>query len=113
MTNYDKRPLAIEAKGNGSYFYRWNIVEVQKEDITSYDCEEVTIWLPLTKEKIKRTVISHIWGNNFEQKLVNEYNSYKLGVLDDSGAEERYKEFLKQRIAIKEKIDKDCLTFNI
>ena len=113
MANYDKSPLAIESKGNGSYFYRWDIDKVQIEDRTLYNCKEVTIWLPLTKEKIKRAVIDALWGKNYEQKLINEYNSVKLGLLDDDLAEGRYKDFLQQRIAIKEQVDKDCEEFNI
>lgn len=116
MTNYDKRPLAFESKGNGSYFYRWNIVEVQRDEITSYNCEEVTIWLPLSKEVVKRTVIEYLWGGDHEKKLINEYNSVKLGVIDGAEADTivaNYKAFLADRIAIKEQIDKDCLMFNI
>ena len=117
MANYDKRPLALEPKGNGSYFYRWNITENKKKFecgvTTSYDCKEVTVWQPISKEAIKRTVINHLWGDNYEQKLINEYNSAKLGMLTGTDAEDNYKKFLRCRIAIKEQIDEDCLTFNI
>ena len=117
MANYDKRPLQIEAKGNGSYFYRWDITENKKQSecgvTTSYDCKEVTIWNPVTKEAIKRTVINHLWGDNYEQKLINEYNSAKLGILTSADAEDNYKKFLEARIAIKEHIDEDCLMFNV
>lgn len=116
MANYDKRPLAFESKGNGSYFYRWNIVEVQRDEITSYDCEEVTIWLPLSKEVVKKTVIEYLWGGDHEKKLINEYNSVKLGVVDGDEADiivANYKAFLIERIAIKEQVDNDWEKFKI
>ena len=114
MTNYDKRPLAFEAKGNGSYFYRWNITEVQRDDITSYNCDEVTIWLPLSKEVVKRTVIEYLWGGDHEKKLINEFNSIQLGVINGDEADvivDNYKTFLEDRIAIKEQIDVDWEEF--
>ena len=30
-TYYDEKPAVIEAVGNGGYYYRWNIKEVQIE----------------------------------------------------------------------------------
>ena len=114
--NYDKKPIVLEAKGNGSYFYRWNIQEVTKEDTTSYNCEEVTIWAPVTKAKIKKTVINAKWSKNYEQKLVNEYNSMKLGLCSDDESviiTEKYKEFLTKRIEIKAHINADCEDLNI
>ena len=114
MANYDKRPLAFEAKGNGSYFYRWGITEVQRDDITSYNCDEVTIWLPLSKEVVKKTVIEYLWGGDHEKKLINEYNSVKLGVINGDEADvivANYKVFLAERIAIKKMVDVDWNEF--
>lgn len=116
MQNYDKKPSILEAKGNGSYFYRWNIQEVTREDITSYDCNEVTVWSPLTRSKINKVVINNLWDKDTEQKLINEYNSVQLGLCSDDESvriTERYKEFLTERSLIKTHINADCEELNI
>jgi len=119
-SNYDKKPLVLEAKGNGSYFYRWGIEEVEKENEgevrTSYDCNEVTLWKPITRDSIKKKVIETLWGGDHEKKMINEYNSVQLGVIEGDDATnviERYKDFLNKRIAIKAMIDNDCDELNI
>lgn len=119
-SNYDKKPSVIEAKGNGSYFYRWNIEKVkvtsEEEERTSYNCNEVTLWLPITRDSIKRKVIETLWGADHEKKLINEFNSAKLGIITGDKATEvtnQYKQFLQDRIAIKAMIDNDCDELNI
>lgn len=118
--NYDKKPLVLESKGNGSYFYRWNIEEVQQEmegEVrTSYDCYEVTLWKPITRDSIKKKVIETIWGGDHEKKMINEYNSVQLGIITGDEAIEsthNYEQFLDERIVIKAMIDYDCDKLNI
>ncbi|MFA6662031.1 MAG: hypothetical protein WCQ63_04520 [Methanomethylophilus sp.] len=114
MTNYDSKPSILEAKGNGSYFYRWDIKEISREQegnlVKSYDCEEVTIWSPLNKDKVKLAVINYMWGNNHEQKLINEYNSAKLGLFNEEENAVKikaYEDFLRKRVEIKQMVDDD------
>jgi len=118
--NYDKKPLALEAKGNGSYFYRWDIegaiTSFEDENRVSYNCQEITLWLPITRDSIKKKVIEYLWGGDHEKKMINEFNSVQLGVVVGDEATEvtdKYKNFLKDRIAIKAMIDQDCDDFNI
>jgi len=116
IQNYDKKPIVLEAKGNGSYFYRWNIQEVAKEDTTSYNCDEVTIWSPITRSKIKKEVINHLWNKDFEQKLINKYNAVQLGIYSDDESKkivDEYTQFLSDLKEIKEHIDLDCEELNI
>lgn len=92
---YDNQPTKLEAVGNGSYVYRFNIQKVEKPataetteladtDESSvqeqWQCEEVTVWSPLSSNKITEAVITEKWDNNQEQKLVNEYNAANLGM---------------------------------
>lgn len=117
---YDHKPATIEAVGDGSYKYRWNIVEIVPEvtdeninelHLSQWRCDEVTVWGPLTSNKITEAVIGELWTNNDEQKLVNEYNSAQLGVLEEAEAEAKiaaYKKFLTARTAVKKHIDEDC-----
>lgn len=90
---YDNQPAKLEAVGNGSYVYRFNIQKVEKpatvepSELASDDeapvqeqwkCEEATVWAPLSSNKITETVITEKWDNNREQKLVNEFNAANL-----------------------------------
>jgi hypothetical protein len=117
---YDKKPSVLEAVGNGSYRYRYNIEEeipeVKDENASEtnrsqWKCQEVTVWLPLSSNGITEAVISDKWENNYEQKLVNEYNAVQLGIITGEEAEERvaaYKAFLTARAALKAQVDADC-----
>ena len=114
---YSTKPSKIEAVGNGSYLYRYNITEEQTEATeqteqqTQWSCEEVTVWAPLTANKITEIVLTERWGNNYEQKLVNEYNSAQMGLLSEEEAQTRieaYKTFLQERTILKTQIDNDC-----
>lgn len=117
---YDNKPSVLEAVGNGSYRYRYNIEEVipevteeniNEEHTSHWKCQEVTVWLPLSSNGITEAVISDKWENNYEQKLVNEYNAVQLGIITGEEAEERvaaYKAFLTARAALKAQVDADC-----
>lgn len=84
MANYDAKPSKLEAVGNGSYLYRFNIEEKTVEHFaegtgeavetrSSWECEEVTVWSPLTSNKITEAVIGTLCPVSHEQKLVNEF----------------------------------------
>ncbi|MEG2228152.1 MAG: hypothetical protein RRY39_06605 [Odoribacter sp.] len=130
--NYDKKPAILEAIGNGSYFYRWDIKEERVEHLANnpmestssvgsskqpvlvaqWSCLEVIVWGTLTANKITESVISAMWGNGVEAKLLNDYNASVLGVLDNSYTE-KYRSFLSRRKLLKEHIDADCVILNI
>lgn len=120
---YSNKPSKLEAVGNGSYLYRWNITELepveregQENGISNWECEEVVIWKPLSSNKITETVISEKWGNDYEQKLINEYNAIQMGITDGAAKEKGvnlYKEFLLERSRIKRQIDADCMELGI
>ena len=124
MAFYDEKPSKLEAVGNGSYLYRYNIEEVvpelvegeeQVERHSQWKCNEVTVWTPLTPNKITEAVITAICPATHEQKLVNEYNAANLGMVGGSKTSDEaktriaaYKEFLEYRNALKEQVDADC-----
>ena len=120
---YDHKPSVLEAVGNGSYIYRWDIVEFKQpahdesgEPTTQWKCQEVTVWSPVTSNKITEAVISELWDSNYEQKLVNEYNAAQLGVYDEKTAAAKvaaYKAFLTERNAVKAQVDADCAELGI
>lgn len=122
---YDNQPKKLEAVGNGSFRYRYNIREEEKPVQASENsetaqeaqaqpqwvCDEVTVWAPLSANKITEKVLTERWDGNYEQKLVNEYNSAQMGLLSEEEAEARieaYRAFLTERTALKSQVDADC-----
>ena len=56
------------------------------------------------------------WDGNYEQKLVNEYNSAQMGLLSEEEAAARieaYRAFLTERTALKSQVDADCAELGI
>ena len=131
---YDSKPSKFEKVGNGSFLYRYGINEVEvaqqvsSEDgeatdtqatKTQYECNEVTVWSPVTSNKITEAVITEACDHNYEQKLVNEYNAAQLGLYGSKTGEEAkkhidvYTEYLNTRAALKAQIDTDCAELGI
>lgn len=129
---YDNQPTKLEAVGNGSYVYRFNITQVEKpvqetpsevepisEPQVQWQCDEVTVWSPITSNKITEAVITDKWDNNQEQKLINDYNSAQLGVFGERGSETAqryvaiYTDYLNERVRLKKVVDADCKKLGI
>ena len=119
---YSQKPKVLEAVGNGSYLYRYNITEEQIEATeqtkqqTQWSCEEVIVWAPLSANKITEKVLTEKWDNNYEQKLVNEYNAAVMGMLSEDVAQKKkdaYMAFLQERTILKTQIDNDCKEMGI
>ena len=89
-------PNILEAVGNGSYRYRWNIekiISTNEENRDFWLCDEVIIPLPLTSNTITKAVIEEMWDSSYEQKLINEYNSSQLGIYTASVAKEKIENY--------------------
>lgn len=123
---YDNEPSILEAVGNGSHRYHYDIKAVKTESAekssvteskTQYECQEVIVWEPLTSNKITEAVIADKWDGNQEQKLINEYNAIQLGITTDkteiANKTAAYKEFLAERVRLKTIVDADCKTLGI
>ncbi len=120
---YDKKPQKLEEVGNGSYLYRWDIKEEPSTDGSDsktkrvhYVCNEVTVWPPLSANRITAAVISELWGGDYENKLVNEYNSSVMGIYPKDVAKQkydRYYDFLVERERVKAAVDADCVELEI
>ena len=118
----DKKPSVLEAVGNGSYLYHYDMTEVDrpaqegKAAGKQWQYEEVTVWAPITANKITEKVLTSRWDANYEQKLVNEYNSAQMGLLSEEDAvrkTEAYKAFLTERNRLKAQVDSDCAELGI
>lgn len=129
MVFYDHKPSKIEAVGDGSYRYRWNIEEevetLNAEGMTQpvetrvqWKCDEVIV-PRLNSNVIVEAVIAYGWSASREQKLVNDYNSAQLGLYGAKTSEAAkakiaaYTEFLNSRNALKAQVDADCAELGI
>lgn len=107
------KPVVIETVPNGANYYRYNFREVVVTRPTSqleqmqWECEEVIIWSPLSRDKITTAVIDDKWGVNYENKLLNDYYAAIEGILPID-KKQAYLEFLIERKAIKDQIKTDC-----
>lgn len=99
--NYNEQPKALELMPDGYHKFRYAITETTNGETTSYDCQEVIIHGAVTTDKVIAAVISDRWATGVEQKLINDYNEYKLGV-GNATAETDYLNFLTERKALKE-----------
>jgi hypothetical protein len=57
------------------------------------------------------TAFVNLFGNDYEAKLINEYNAAKLGLYPDGVMEQkitRYRAFLQERAAYKSEIERIC-----
>ena len=124
------KPQVIEDlnNGQGTFHYNHNIKEVavvEHEDgsmtmaddeesatgkMWQYDC--VRVEYPKTADNIFATLVTAKYPSNTESKLVNEYQSAVLGLLDED-YKKPYENFLKDRLAIRDMVDADCETYNI
>lgn len=74
-------------------------------------CDEVIVWQRVTRNRVVSAVISDRWEANHEQKLLNEYYSAVLGIIEGAEAEAAiaaYKAFLVERRALKATVEADC-----
>jgi len=113
---YDSKPPYLEAVGNGSYVYRFNIEEVVpeltdenagEEKVSQWKCEEVTVWKPVTSDKVIEAVIRAKYTESAELALVNKFNAYQQGLDVEAGIVEEYTEYLSFVANVKRQVRKD------
>lgn len=106
---YDFQPAVLQNRGDGAWYYRWGIEQVQvgEEIEIKWKCHEVLVWETITADKITRAVVDYLWGNGLEQKLLNDYYGALEGVLSED-KKQPYLDFLTQRKVVKEEIDGVC-----
>lgn len=127
----DKRPEVIYdlRNGRGTFLYNHNIEEVSviKENgggitVTADDDKKATgkmfrydsvrVEYPKTADNMFSTLLTAKYPSKTESKLMNEYQSAILGLLDES-YKKPYEDFLKDRLAIRAMIDADAEMYNI
>ena len=77
-----------------------------------FQYDSVRVEYPKTADNIFSTLLTAKYPSKTESKLMNEYQSAMLGLLDES-YKKPYENFLKDRLAIRNMIDADAETYNI
>ena len=104
--NYGEEPKRLENIGGGAYYYNWDIEQVEipasegQEARTEWECQQVKVYAPIDRNKVKEAVIKELWGNGVEEKFINDYNAAVLGIGDESKID-TYKAFLAERERVK------------
>ena len=111
-THYSDEPSRLTI-GKTYVIFRWGIENVElDEERTEWTAYELRINAPVTTNKVIEDVFTSYFGNDHENKLINEYNSAKMGIISDK--EEKaakiaaYTDFLTERAALKAAIEEVC-----
>ncbi len=123
-TYYKDRPANFE-RGRQFAKIRLDITEettsagadgADDEPTVQYSCLEFTTFEPLSQNKFIEVAFTGMYGNDYENKLINEYNAALLDVYTEEEKQskiERYKEFLQDRASKKTEIEAICIANNI
>lgn len=105
---FTQRPAPLQPVGNGSWLYCHDITPTPEGE---WSARCVTVWEPLTANKILQAVIADEFPDGREQKLINDYNAATLGIIAGDNATgapgEAYASFLRRRAALKARIHAD------
>lgn len=66
---------------------------------------------PITQNIFIEEIFTRLYGNDYENKLINEYNAAKMGLYPDGEMEQkitRYRAFLQERAERKAEIERIC-----
>jgi len=127
LSNTKPQAIFDYKNGKGSFLYNFNIEKVwvkkdengtsivsEEKEATgsSYQYDSLRCEYPKTSNNIFSTLLLEKYSENDQSKLINEYQSSLLGILDDS-YQQPYKDFLNDRIKMRTKIEEDCVMLNL
>lgn len=115
-TYYSEKPLPFEREKFGAVLR--HDIELHAADAADGEHPAAPQWsayefraaAPYSQNKFIELAMVSLFGNDYENKLINEYNAANLGMYgDDSAAKiERYKAFLSYRYTLKTEIERIC-----
>ena len=99
IVNYAKKPKTFESLGNQNLF-NYDIQEVSVNTIDNnviktYNANQVSFYGEPTYNKLVKLVIDDNYTIDQQISLINKYNSYKFGIIDDNSIENEYKNYLE------------------
>ena len=101
--SYNELPPRLQLMPDGHTKFRFEIEEITSNGSTQFECREVDIKGAVTADKVIEAAITDKWGNGVEQKLINDYNEFKL-TGENPEAEAAYLAFLTERRELKNEV---------
>lgn len=104
-----ERPPVVLDLGGGRWHYNYNIVEREgtEEMPASFDYDCVEVGGKPTYAKCVSAIIRENYTADAEMSLVNKYNAYQQGVVDDGSIVEEYTAYLRFVAEVKATVRKD------
>lgn len=116
-TYYSQQPTEFE-RGKQCAIIRLNINEEpvvggsnEAEGGPQWSAYEFRRYEPITQNIFIEEIFTRLYGNDYENKLINEYNAAKMGLYLDGEMEQkitRYRAFLQERAERKAEIERIC-----
>ena len=108
------KPSTFENRGDGTYFYNYNIIESTKQEtedspeIKSFDYDQIIINGEPTYSKIVSGIVRSNYPSSKEIALINNYNRY---LLDNtlSKYHDEYYQYLAYVSNVKHFVKQDCI----
>lgn len=111
------KPNSIERLGNEYYYYNYNIIEYnttkfneqtqEEEPTTVYEFMQFKLHGTPNYNDCAKSVIRGYISESDEFSIINDYNAVQLGIKEDNGIVDEYKNYLNTVITIKENVRKD------
>lgn len=90
------KPLKLQRDNDGSWIVRYNIEQYVDEDgVTFWRCREIRMWSIPDENLVKKEIITSVYDQNEELKLINDFNRNQLGMEAPVDCIQRYVEFLQ------------------
>lgn len=102
-------------KGTTLYNFNQHFVEVEHEGgekVKENEYNSLRVDYPINANHIFETLITEMYPNNEEQKILNDYNAVLLGI-EPEEKKQAYLNFLEVRKQMRALVDSDCTINNI
>lgn len=102
-------------KGTTLYNYNQHWVEVEQEDgkkAKKNEYNSLRVDYPVNANTVFGTLLTAVYPENEEQKLLNDYNAAIAGI-EPEEKKQPYLDFLNARKSYRAMVDVDCTTNNI
>lgn len=102
-------------KGTTLYNFNQHFIEVEQEGgekVKENEYNSLRVDYPINANHIFETLITELYPNNEEQKLLNDYNA-ALAKIEPDDKKQPYLDFLEVRKQMRAMVDTDCTINNI
>ena len=102
------RPNVFDKVGDGTWFYNYNIVELNTADGTIYNYDKVRV-KSIDDNTLKEVVIREKYTASQEANLINNCRRYDMKLSADIALKNKYIDYLRDVDAIKAMIENDLV----